>query len=299
MTHRASAHSLLVVESCAETLALIREQATIRGVSVLTAPDLRGALAMADMALPDVLVADLCLPEQTGLSLIREFRRRSSQTIIIATAETGDAPTILEAVRAGAADYLHKPVLPEELEIVLDRALGRIPQGLEDVPGIEQLAYRLVLGPNPDYVEPCVGSLIERTAMKLPETQRLHLRATLIELIVNAVEHGSLEILCQEKHEALSTDRFDALITERRRNPRFAKRRIVVQASNDKAHRRLRYTITDEGKGFAWNRFLSGLDHSCDNHNANGRGVFLAKAFFPDLTYNDRGTEVTFSVPLP
>ena len=40
-------------------------------------------------------------------------------------------------------------------------------------------------------------------------------------------------------------------------------------------------------------------DETCDSRDANGRGVFLAKAFFPDLTYNERGTEVTFSVLFP
>ena len=63
--------------------------------------------------------------------------------------------------------------------------------------------------------------------------------------------------------------------------------------------RSTRYTITDEGSGFGWNGFLTRSDEPCDSRVANGRGVFLAKAFFPDLTYNERGTEVTFSVPLP
>lgn len=299
MTGPVAAHTLLVVEACVETLALVMEQAKLQGFSVITAPDPRVALAMVEMALPDVLMTDLFLPDRAGLALIREIRKRSSKTAIIATADSGDARIILEAVRVGAGDYLPKPVPVEELEIALDRALQRIPRTLEEVPGIEQLDYRLVLGTNPEHVETCVGWLIEHTAMSLPDTQRLHLRTTLIELIVNAVEHGSLEILYQEKHEALTTDRFDTLIAERRRHPRFATRRVVVQTSYDKPRRRLRYAIADEGKGFAWSRFLTKTAQLCDSCDANGRGVFLAKAFFPDLTYNERGTEVTFSVSLP
>ena len=42
------------------------------------------------------------------------------------------------------------------------------------------------------------------------------------------------------------------------------------------------------GNAFAQN------DKACDNHDANGRGLFLAKAFFPNLIYNERGNEVTF-----
>lgn len=299
MTPPGSSRTLLVVEPCAETLALVLEEAKIRGLTVMTAPDPQVAIAMLDMALPDILLTNLFLPEMSGLSLIREIRRRCSHTTVIAMAEEGNERTILETVRAGAMDYLHQPVTRDELGLALNRALQNIPHTIEDVLGVEQWDYRLVIGTDPAYVEPCVSWLIEHTAMTLPETQRLHLRATLIELIVNAVEHGSLEIFYQEKHEALSSDQFDSLIAERRRHPRFAARRVIVRAAYDKARRIIRYAITDQGNGFKWNRFLTRSDEPCDSRDANGRGVFLAKAFFPDLAYNDRGTEVTFSVPLP
>ena len=187
----------------------------------------------------------------------------------------------------------------QELGLALDRALHAIPRTVEDAPGIEQLEYRIVIGTDPGYVETCVTWLIQGTAMMFPETMRLHLRATLIELIVNAVEHGSLEIFYQEKHEALANDNYEALIQQRRQDPRFAKRRVIIRACYDKTARVLRYTVTDEGKGFRWKSFVTRADEPCDSRDANGRGVFLARAFFPDVTYNDRGNEVTFSVPLP
>ncbi|MGC3973850.1 MAG: response regulator [Nitrospira sp.] len=299
MTGHAASPTMLVVDASAETWAMAMEEGKLRGISVITAPDPQVAFAMIDMAAPDILMTDLFSADQGGLSLIRELRTRSPKTVILATGEPGDVDTILDVVRAGARDYLRKPLLVGELGLVLDRALGHIPLTIENVPGIEQVDYRLVLGTNPDHVEACVTWLIQQTALTLPEMQRLHLRTTLVELIVNAVEHGSLEILYQEKHEALNTDQFETLIAERRRHPRFARRRVVVQASYDKARRRLRYAITDEGKGFAWNSYVATPQQPCDSHHANGRGVFLAKAFFPDLTYNERGTEVTFTLPVP
>ena len=299
MTGHTASPTMLVVDASAETWAMAMEEGKLRGISVITAPDPQVAFAMIDMAAPAILMTDLFSADQAGLLLIRELRTRSPKTVILATGEQDDVDTILNVVRAGAADYLRKPVLAEELGLALDRALEHIPSTIENVPGIEQVGYRLVLGTNPDHVEACVTWLIQQTALTLPEMQRLHLRTTLIELIVNAVEHGSLEILYQEKHEALSTDQFERLIAERRRHPRFARRRVVVQTSYDKARRRLRYAIKDEGKGFAWNRFVATPEQPCDTRHANGRGVFLAKAFFPDLTYNERGTEVTFSVPVP
>ena len=299
MMQPASSKTLLVVDPCPETQALVREQAKSRGLSVITASDPHVAMAMLDMTMPDVVLSDLCWPGQSGLSMIRDIRKRCSQTALIAMAEQGNDVTMLEALRGGAIDYLYKPVMGVQLGMTLDRALQVLPQTVGDVPGIEQMEYRLVIGTDPGNAEACVSWLIEETAMMLPETQRLHLRATLLELIVNAVEHGSLEIFYQEKHEALESDQYETLIAQRRGDPRFAKRRVIVRACYDKSSRITRYTITDQGTGFKWKGFLTRSDEPCDSRDANGRGVFLAKAFFPDLTYNERGTEVTFSVRLP
>ena len=299
MRQPGSSKTLLVVDPCAETQALALEQAKMRGLSVITAPDPHVATTMLDMTVPDVVLTDLFLPDMGGLGLIRQVRARYPHASLILMAEEGNEVTIVEALRAGAVDYLHKPAIGDELGSAFDRALHAIPRTVEDAPGVEQLEYRLVIGTDPGYVETCVTWLIQGTAMMFPETQRLHLRATLIELIVNAVEHGSLEIFYQEKHEALAKDQYETLISARRRDPRFAKRRVVIRACYDKTARMLRYTITDEGKGFRWKSFLTRADQPCDSRDANGRGVFLARAFFPDLTYNDRGNEVSFSVPLP
>ena len=219
--------TLLVVASDAETQALALEQAKPRGLAVIVAPDPPGAIAMLDTTVPDVVLSD---------------------------------STMLEALRAGAIDYLYKPVIGPQLASALDRALQLIPQTVVDVPGIEQAEYSVVIGTDPANVEACVAWLIAETATMLPDTQRLHLRTTLIELIVNAVEHGSLEIFYQEKHEALGNDQYDSLIAQRRRDPQFARRRVIIRACCDKVARSIRYTITDEGSGFGWNGFLTRSD---------------------------------------
>ena len=259
--------TLLVVASDAETQALALEQAKPRGLAVIVAPDPPGAIAMLDTTVPDVVLSDLCLPDRTGLSMIRDIRRRCSHIPLIAMAEQGSDSTMLEALRAGAIDYLYKPVIGPQLASALDRALQLIPQTVVDVPGIEQAEYSVVIGTDPANVEACVAWLIAETATMLPDTQRLHLRTTLIELIVNAVEHGSLEIFYQEKHEALGNDQYDSLIAQRRRDPQFARRRVIIRACCDKVARSIRYTITDEGSGFGWNGFLTRSDEPCDSRD--------------------------------
>ncbi|MGE3977521.1 MAG: ATP-binding protein, partial [Nitrospira sp.] len=66
----------------------------------------------------------------------------------------------------------------------------------------------------------------------------------------------------------------------------------------DKEANSLVYRITDEGKGFKWQSLLARSQEACKSEDTNGRGLFLARSFFPCLTYNERGNEVTITVSL-
>jgi Histidine kinase-like ATPase domain len=177
--------------------------------------------------------------------------------------------------------------------------VDQLPGARVHASGIEFLEYRLAFGSDVSCVERNVAWLISGSAGLLSEAQRVQVQATLIELILNAIEHGSLEISYQEKKEALEQDRYDALLTARRRDPRLAARLVTVRVLYEKRGRFLRYTVSDEGKGFQWKTLLEHWPGPPSIHHANGRGVYLAQTFFPELSYNDDGNEATFTVPLP
>ncbi|MEM8661118.1 MAG: response regulator transcription factor, partial [Pseudomonadota bacterium] len=73
-------------------------------------------------------VIDLGLPGMSGLELIKKLRKSGNQLPIIVLTARNDVETIVQAMEAGADDYLKKPVYFEELfahvEAVLRRVLG-------------------------------------------------------------------------------------------------------------------------------------------------------------------------------
>jgi anti-sigma regulatory factor (Ser/Thr protein kinase) len=123
------------------------------------------------------------------------------------------------------------------------------------------------------------------------------LRGALHELLLNAVEHGTLELGFRTKRQALAEDRYEAVLRRRAAETRFKDRQITIQVSYEKEVKHLSYRIIDEGKGFMWRRFLTQSPGAGRTAALSGRGIFLARSFFPDLTYNDRGNEVSISVP--
>jgi len=79
-------------------------------------------LALLNRALFDVIVADLKLPGMDGLAFLREVAGESAPPVIILTGNT-EIDTVVSCMRAGAADYVAKPLTMKSLELVLARVV--------------------------------------------------------------------------------------------------------------------------------------------------------------------------------
>ncbi len=87
------------------------------GLEVFEAANANEALEAQGDYKPDSAVVDLRMPGQSGLWLVRELRQRDPQLAVVVLTGFGSISTALEAVRAGAINYLTKPV---SAECVLD-----------------------------------------------------------------------------------------------------------------------------------------------------------------------------------
>ncbi|NJN69739.1 MAG: response regulator [Nitrospira sp.] len=289
---------LLVIDSCPETQARIAQHLQGRGVCIVAVHDPATALATIDSAAPDIVLTDLFLPDAAGLRLVKELKARHDPCPVIVMARDAPEPMILEALRVGAADYLHKPIAEEELAHAVQRARGLLSGDLADVPGVCRSEYSLTVDSDPAHIPGIISWLMKTTASALPPMRRLHLQGALQELLFNAIEHGNLEIFYQEKQEALADGQYEQLLAQRLAQARLRDRWVTIHALYEKSSDSLLYRITDEGKGFKWRSLLTRSQDACELEAANGRGIFLTRSFFPSLAYNERGNEVTITVSL-
>ncbi|MBH0201218.1 MAG: response regulator [Nitrospira sp.] len=289
---------LLVIDPCLDTQARIAEQLQGRGFSVVAASDPTTALSTIDMTAPDIVITELFLPDATGLTVLSELKARHELCPVIVMAKDAPEPMILQALRMGAADYLHKPVTEEELAEALQRARNLLPGNLADLPGLCRADYQLTVDSDPTHIPAMISWLIKTTASTLSPLRRLHLRGALQELLFNAIEHGNLEIVCEDKQEALAEGRYEQLLVRRLTQAKLRDRRVLIHVAYDKDAHSLVYRITDEGKGFKWRSLMMRSNEISESEDVNGRGIFLAQSFFPSLAYNERGNEVTLTVPL-
>jgi DNA-binding NtrC family response regulator len=95
-----------------------------RGFEVLTASSFAEGVAAAGRLTPDIVLSDIKMPDGNGLDLLRKVKADSPKIpVIMITAHTSTQDAI-EAMKAGAVDYIAKPFNMEELAMIVDRALG-------------------------------------------------------------------------------------------------------------------------------------------------------------------------------
>ena len=117
--------TVLVIEDDIPVRNLIITTLKTHDYGCLTAADGSEAIMMASSHNPDVVFLDLGLPDMVGIDVIRRIRSWSNMPIIVISARSDDTDKI-EALDAGADDYLTKPFSVEELLARLRATVRRL-----------------------------------------------------------------------------------------------------------------------------------------------------------------------------
>src|SRR5213078_3730914 len=116
--------NILVVEDDLETRELLREVLSEEGYDVMTSGSGEEALEVGKQELFDVIISDMKLgPELSGLDVLRAYKSIQPESQVILITAFGTMETAIEAVKAGAFDYLSKPFKIDEVVLQVGRAL--------------------------------------------------------------------------------------------------------------------------------------------------------------------------------
>jgi two-component system, OmpR family, KDP operon response regulator KdpE len=136
---------VLVVDDEPQILRTLRTNLNARGYDVDSAPDGKTALAMAARNHPDVVILDLGLPDIDGVEVIAGLRGWSEVPIIVLSAREQEADKV-EALDAGADDFVTKPFGMDELLARLRAAVRRGRPGEAETPVVETPDFAIDLG---------------------------------------------------------------------------------------------------------------------------------------------------------
>ena len=120
------AHTILVVDDNQENRSLLKNLLTPFGFIMREASGGRAGLKKALTLIPDVILADLIMPEMDGFEMVREMRKHEplKKAIVIAASASAFEVTQQESLLAGCDDFIAKPIRLEVLLEVLQKHLS-------------------------------------------------------------------------------------------------------------------------------------------------------------------------------
>ena len=258
------------------------------------APDGERALEIFERDPADVILSDLRMPNMGGVELLRRIKEISPRTQFIMMSGFEDYTDTVEALRKGAVDFFQKPFKMGELMASLERAFKQIWSRRResavqtylveetrkfsipnDIDGVTHLSSELTRSLVAD------GSMDEMTVEGV--------RGALHEMIVNAIEHGNLEITYDQKSKLMeSPEGWRREIERRAKDPHFRERRVWIECRNTPDA--VAFTIRDEGGGFDYANLPDPTELT---HVPHGRGILITSVHMDELKYSDAGSEVT------
>lgn len=119
-----SARTLLIVEDDETFRSRLVRAFEARGLEVRAAGDFDAAMEAAAVETPELALVDLRLPTKSGLEVVRGLKAIDPSTTVVVLTGYGSIVTAVEAIKAGAATYLTKPVDADQILAAFDTAPG-------------------------------------------------------------------------------------------------------------------------------------------------------------------------------
>ena len=285
---------ILTIDDDPAILHLVDHVLTRRGHQVITRPDPAQAMQYLETHARrvSVIICDWNMPGMTGLQFVQKIKAIDSLRFIPVIMLTGRSqPQDIQAgINAGAFYYLTKPF---EQGVLLSLIESAIISRLH----IQNLQIEL-----DDTL--IVTHLVDEALFHfktINEAERLAFwfsqccpdpagaRLGLHELLINAVEHGNLEISYDDKTILKSENTLTEVIKVRLQSPPYKDRRGTLHFKKEKDQ--LVFHIMDQGPGFDFAEYLTlSPDRAFANH---GRGIAMANHLsFQSLEYIDPGNQV-------
>lgn len=240
--------------------------------------------------MPDIVISDMRLPDKNGNIVVKEIKEIDRDVPIIIITGYSDHQLILSAMKNGAVDLLKKPFKPNDLKYLINKIetlFRKIKVKLSA--SFVQWEKRHIIIRNDIHIIRSVVDFIFSNIDYISEDVSF-MKIGLQEVLINAIEHGNLDITNKEKQELLDRGDYNRILNERMQQPEYRDKFVDINIFSTPEY--LKITIQDMGKGFD----LSSIPDPENPENflkESGKGILMAIHAFDRVEYNDLGNCVT------
>lgn len=116
---------VLIADDSASMRVILKEALLRNGCTVVgEAADGKEAVEMYDRLEPDILTLDISMPVMNGLEALKAIKAEHPDARIVMVSAMGQQELVIDAMKAGAADFFIKPILAERVMEAIEKALG-------------------------------------------------------------------------------------------------------------------------------------------------------------------------------
>lgn len=285
---------ILIADSDEQRQGVLRALCKRKGWDCHIAEDAVEFQGIVDAGECDLVIADLtALNLELGFLLGSPVRRRLAHTLVV-VGDTEETSASLPLLQGSGADIMVHPINWKWVERCMDQVATARRMEMR-----EQKAYSFVVSERTELQFSC-KQLGEAQAISLPIVARLmasrrlsdpdalKIRLAVQEALLNAFEHGNLELDSRWKEEVVGgVDRFSLMRRERLKDPEFANRMVYVTSWFD--GEAIEITVKDEGRGFSSSEIE---DSKRDKLSCFGRGLTLMRNAVDEVRFSCGGSEV-------
>ncbi len=144
----------LIIDDEPNIAELCRRILNEEGLETSVATTAKEGLRLFERSKPDIVLLDMMLPEMNGMQVLEKMKKQESHAQIIIITAYATIGNAVEAIKAGAFDYLSKPFMPDELKLTVDKAIEhrRLKEKLQFLQEKDVREYRCdkMLGDSPE-----------------------------------------------------------------------------------------------------------------------------------------------------
>jgi CheY-like chemotaxis protein len=247
------------------------------------------ALEILQTTPADLVVTDLQMPNMNGLQLLQAVGGRYPTLSVVVITARGSEQLAVEAIESGAASYVPKSRLAEDLCSTLTRVLSsRRNDSLADCVSQSLVSAEAIyeLPCDPEVLTAAAGmvdDLIQRS-WNCPPRDGLRIRMTLEEALLNSLYHGALELPLELRVNDLAE--YYKLARDRQGVAPWKDRTITLRVEYSPTE--LILEVADQGFGFDFEAFLN-VAEAAVIERPYGRGILLMRTVMDEVQFLDGG----------
>lgn len=286
--------NVLIIDDDPATLEYMGDSIENFGHTVATATDGRLGLKEFYATSPDLVISDIEMRDKDGLWLLESIRQENSEVPVIMATAFGCEDYAVQALRLGADGYLSKPLRHKELQSLLTKYAERhhdVNCAHHARKMVTKHQLTMVVDNVMRQASHVAKHLVSEAIGAFDPSREFSIYLGLYELIVNAIEHGNLEISYEDRRGVLreKAGRLSEFLSTRQSDPEFAQRRVTIEYHSDSTG--CEWLIKDDGPGFDWRAYLESIADTYPTH-AEQRGILLNQMRFDELEYIGAGNIV-------